>query len=450
MPKRKKKGETIVETSASPTESRYSRRSRKKVNYNENIAKNEEKENEDSDFENEKIQRKNGYIKDSEDDYGSESSDDDKPLKKTKSAPTNRKKSILKNINSTENSRSFSDQDSYKQITGFVARPNLSEDESSESESEGEIPLKKNKNVLEESARSATMSRKNESFQKSAPVVKIDISEVDKLQFGRNYKIKKDKSNESLAEVPNKVLERSNEIDTSDTGVAPQKEKTAKNKQERKDIENKRKRNLSNKESEVPISKRSKQQVEFREIVTVSEIKTDNKRTRLKKGETKEKKTLKEAGKKNVNLKKVKLSRSAQKNKANEEDTRRERLKPEDVQVDSEESEDNWEDVDGWYSFFFFFSCLVLQFSVNISQQDLRTYLEVSIIAHFVIQVLVDPFSCSLYCVAFLLEHMFFIPKFSCSVTKVLHCIESVDEQAISCVCFKRPSSVNFTRTMLF
>lgn len=449
MPKRKKKGETIVETSASPTESRYSRRSRKKVNYNENIAKNEEKENEDSDFENEKIQRKNGYIKDSEDDYGSESSDDDKPLKKTKSAPTNRKKSILKNINSTENLRSFSDQDSYKQITGFVARPNLSEDESSESESEGEIPLK-NKNVLEESTCSATMSRKNESFQKSAPVVKIDISEVDKLQFGRNYKIKKDKSNESLAEVPNKVLERSNEIDTSDTGVAPQKEKTAKNKQERKDIENKRKRNLSNKESEVPISKRSKQQVEFREPVTVSENKTDNERTRLKKGETKEKKTLKEAGKKNVNLKKVKLSRSAQKNKANEEDTRRERLKPEDVQVDSEESEDNWEDVDGWYSFFFFFSCLVLQFSVNISQQDLRTYLEVSIIAHFVIQVLVYPFSCSLYCVAFLLEHMFFIPKFSCSVTKVLHCIESVDEQAISCVCFKRPSSVNFTRTMLF
>ena len=355
MPKRKKKGETIVETSASPTESRYSRRSRKKVNYNENIAKNEEKENEDSDFENENIQRKNGYIKDSEDDYGSESSDDDKPLKKTKSAPANRKKSILKNINSTENSRSFNDQDSYKQITGFVARPNLSEDESSESESEGEIPLKKNKNVLEESARSATMSRKNESFQKSAPVVKIDISEVDKLQFGRNYKIKKYKSNESLAEVPNKVLERSNEIDTSDTGVAPQKEKTAKNKQERKDIENKRKRNLSNKESEVPISKRSKQQVEFREIVTVSEIKTDNKRTRLKKGETKEKKTLKEAGKKNVNLKKLKLIRSAQKNKANEEDTRRERLKPEDVQVDSEESEDNWEDVDGWYSFFFFF-----------------------------------------------------------------------------------------------
>ena len=449
MPKRKKKGETIVETSASPTESRYSRRSRKKVNYNENIAKNEEKENEDSDFENEKIQRKNGYIKDSEDDYGSESSDDDKPLKKTKSAPTNRKKSILKNINSTENSRSFSDQDSYKQITGFVARPNLSEDESSESESEGEIPLK-NKNVLEESTCSATMGRKNESFQKSAPVVKIDISEVDKLQFGRNYKIKKDKSNESLAEVPNKVLERSNEIDTSGTGVAPQKEKTAKNKQERKDIENKRKRNLSNKESEVPISKRSKQQVEFRETVTVSENKTDNERTRLKKGETKEKKTLKEAGKKYVNLKKVKLSRSAQKNKANEEDTRRERLKPEDVQVDSEESEDNWEDVDGWYSFFFFFSCLVLQFSVNISQQDLRTYLEVSIIAHFVIQVLVYPFSCSLYCVAFLLEHMFFIPKFSCSVTKVLHCIESVDEQAISCVCFKSPSSVNFTRTMLF
>lgn len=360
MPKRKKKGETIVETSASPTESRYSRRSRKKVNYNENIAKNEEKENEDSDFENEKIQRKNGYIKDSEDDYGSESSDDDKPLKKTKSAPTNRKKSILKNINSTENSRSFSDQDSYKQITGFVARPNLSEDESSESESEGEIPLK-NKNVLEESTCSATMSRKNESFQKSAPVVKIDISEVDKLQFGRNYKIKKDKSNESLAEVPNKVLERSNEIDTSGTGVAPQKEKTAKNKQERKDIENKRKRNLSNKESEVPISKRSKQQVEFRETVTVSENKTDNERTRLKKGETKEKKTLKEAGKKNVNLKKVKLSRSAQKNKANEEDTRRERLKPEDVQVDSEESEDNWEDVDGWYSFFFFlFSSSIL------------------------------------------------------------------------------------------
>ena len=355
MPKRKKKGETIVETSASPTESRYSRRSRKKVNYNENIAKNEEKENEDSDFENEKIQRKNGFIKDSEDDYGSESSDDDKPLKKTKSAPANRKKSILKNINSTENSRSFNDQDSYKQITGFVARPNLSEDESSESESEGEIPLKKNKNVLEESTCSATMSRKNESFQKSAPVVKIDISEVDKLQFGRNYKIKKYKSNESLAEVPNKVLERSNEIDTSDTDVAPQKEKTAKNKQERKDIENKRKRNLSNKESEVPISKRSKQQVEFREIVTVSEIKTDNKRTRLKKGETKEKKTLKEAGKKNVNLKKLKLSRSAQKNKANEEDTRRERLKPEDVQGNSEESEDNWEDVDGWYSFFFFF-----------------------------------------------------------------------------------------------
>lgn len=363
MPKRKKKGETIVETSASPTESRYSRRSRKKVNYNENIAKNEEKENEDSDFENEKIQRKNGYIKDSEDDYGSESSDDDKPLKKTKSAPTHRKKSILKNINSTKNSRSFNDQDSYKQITGFVARPNLSEDESSESESEGEIPLKKNKNVLEESTCSATMSRKNESFQKSAPVVKIDISEVDKLQFGRNYKIKKDKSNESLAEVPNKVLERSNEIDTSDTDVAPQKEKTAKNKQERKDIENKRKRNLSNKESEVPISKRSKQQVESRETVTVSENKTDNKRTRSMKGETKEKETLKEAGKKNVNLKKLKLSRSAQKNKkANEEDTRRERLKPEDVQVDSEESEDNWEDVDGWYSFFFSFFCLVLHF----------------------------------------------------------------------------------------
>ena len=365
MPKRKKKGETFVD-SALLTESRYSRRSRKKVNYNEHVVKNEEKENEDSDFENEKIKRKNGYINDSEYNYGSESSDDDKPLKKLKSAPTNRKKSVLKNINSTENSPSSNDQESYKQITGFVARPNLSEDESSESESESEIPLKKNKNVLKETTYSATISSKKDSFQKStlrdSPVVKIDISEVDKLQFEGNYKIKS-KSNESLAEVPNKVSERSSEINTSDTDIAPQKEKTAKNKQERKDIENKRKRNLSSKESEVPISKRSKQQLESGKAVTVSENKTNNKRTRLKKGETKEKETEKEAEKKNANLKKLKLSRSAQKNKkADDEDTRRERLKPDkkDVQVESEESEDDWEDVDGWYSFFIQLLFLVL------------------------------------------------------------------------------------------
>ena len=363
MPKRRKKEETNAESS-SLTESRYSRRLRKKINYNENIGKNEEKENEDSDFENEKIQRKNGYINDSEDNYSSESSDDDKPLKKLKSAPANRRKSILKNSNNTENSPSSSDQKSYKQITGFVARPNLSEEESSESESEAEIPLKKNKNVLKETTCSATISSKKNSFQKStlrdSPAGKIDISEVDKLQFEGNYKIKKDKSNENFADVPNKVSERSSDINISDTGVTPRKEKAAENKQEKKDIENKKKRNLSSKETEAPVSKRSKQQLESRGTVTVSENKTDNKRTRSKTGETKEKETEKEAGKKNTNLKKLKLNRSTQKNKkTNNEDTlkpdKKDKLKPdkkEDVQVASEESEDDWEDVDGRYNFF--------------------------------------------------------------------------------------------------